>query len=216
MACKVSATSTRQIGRLPLQWKLVVFRQRQLTQVAHQSDQVAGLAVQIGDLGLVQRIDVIQGGAQIAFQDGQRRAQLVRDVRHQVVAQKLGMLQIGGHLVEGVCQIYHLPAAVRFDAHAKFPPADAVAAFARSLIGALTTRAITMPAPNPTTMERIMKLTRRRAISAAGRHRSPIVEQPAGSRLLGDSRRLTDIGRRHDGRGTAGRRRRRAPQRSSG
>ena len=189
-----------QIGRLPLQWKLMVFRQRQLTQVAHQPDQMAGLAVEIGDLGLIQRVNVIQGGAEIAFQDGQRRAQLVRDVRHQVVAQSLGVLQMSGHVIEGVCQLYHLLTAVRFDAHAKFPLADAVCGPRQIVDRRADDPGDHDAGPQPDHDGKDHEVDQTpRDFCAAGRHRSPIIERPAGSWLLGDSRRLTDIGRHHDG-----------------
>ena len=48
----------------------------------------------------------------------------MRNVRHQVVAQRFGVLQVGRHLVEGVGKLQHLAAAAGLDTCVQIARAD--------------------------------------------------------------------------------------------
>ena len=80
--------------------QLAGLRLRQFPQVIHQPGKLAGLVVQAGDFGLIQRVDIVQNGLQIALDDGERGAEFVGDIGEQVLTQDFGLLQLIRHLVE--------------------------------------------------------------------------------------------------------------------
>ena len=87
--------------------------QRQVLQVVHQPTEVQHLLVQVphGARGI--RREAVEHGFEAAAQRRQRRAQLVGDIVHQALAQRLLPLQIAGHRIERAAELGHFPAAGR-------------------------------------------------------------------------------------------------------
>ncbi len=100
-----------QVGRLPVERQLARLGQSQLVQVAHQPRQVVGLVEQTRHLGLVEGVDAVEDGLQVAAQDVERIAQFVGHVGQQLPPQRLGLLQLPGHVVERLRHSPQLPAA---------------------------------------------------------------------------------------------------------
>ncbi len=114
----------RHIDRTQRQRQLARLGLRQLVQVVDQAVQMARLVIEAGDLRLVQRVDIVQDRTQVALQHGERRAQFVRHVGQHVLAQLLGLLQVCGHVIEGLRQPDHLIAAFRRHPHRQIAGAD--------------------------------------------------------------------------------------------
>ena len=74
---------------------------------------MAGLLVEVSDLLVIQFVDMVKRGAQVAFQYGERRAQFMRNIGHQTIAQFGRPLQIISHFVESMGQVINFAAIVR-------------------------------------------------------------------------------------------------------
>lgn len=94
--------------RPEIQAQLAGLGQRQLAQISDQAVQDERFVVEGRDLGLLQRVDIVQDRAQVALDHAKRRAQLVGDVGHQPAAGLLGLREIGGHGVERSGQVRYL------------------------------------------------------------------------------------------------------------
>ena len=91
------------VGGLALERQRAGIRQRQRPQILDQPRQHMRFLEQLRELPIVARIDAVEQTFEAALQDRQRRAQLVRDVGHQVAPQAVGVLQPLGHRVERAC-----------------------------------------------------------------------------------------------------------------
>ncbi len=84
----------------------------QLVEVLDQPGEDTGFVVDGGDLGLLQGVDAVEQGLEIALDHAERGAQFVGDVGHHALAQALLAVQVGGHAVEAGGQLADLVPAV--------------------------------------------------------------------------------------------------------
>ena len=103
------------------------FRPWTASQVVNQPRQHPGVLEQPLQPLIVARVDAVDQAFELALDDGQWGAQLVRDVGHQVASCLVLRVEFGGHRVEGARHVAHPARAVPSDhARAKVAAGDPV------------------------------------------------------------------------------------------
>jgi hypothetical protein len=105
------------IGRLPMQRKDPALRLRQRLQLLDQRGQDTRLLQHRKEVGVVARVDALDQALEVALDDGERRAQLVRDVGQETPPLLVVRLEALGHLIERAGEATDLRRPALGDAH---------------------------------------------------------------------------------------------------
>ena len=128
-AAETGADIGQQLGyihRLPRHGQLTSLGQRQGAQVLHQPPQAARLVQGGGHVLLRRFVNPVEDAFQVALDDVQRVAQLVRNVGGEVAALLICARQLRGHPVEGDSQPLEIGRPVLRHTHAQIARGDGV------------------------------------------------------------------------------------------